>query len=124
MFRTRYRQEIVAEFLPPSRPHKAQKLIILCDGMPSIPRKQPLSEFLARRAFGSFIPAIAEHGKAAGTFWRSRPMKTSSTSLTICQRKSKKLGSVGDSDCRRIKSSSSEEASGVRQQFSHPLTHE
>jgi esterase/lipase len=47
MFRTRFKKEIVAEFLPPLRAKKKQKLIILCDGMPSIPRKQPLAEFLA-----------------------------------------------------------------------------
>src|SRR6516165_4342518 len=47
MFRTRFMQQIVAEFLPPARPQRTQKLIILCDGMPSIPRKQPLMEFLA-----------------------------------------------------------------------------
>jgi len=39
MFRTRFKDEIIAEFLPPSRSAKKQKLIILCDGMPSIPRK-------------------------------------------------------------------------------------
>ena len=51
MFRTRFKKEIVAEFLPPTRPRKNQKLIILCDGMPSIPRKQALSDFFAGKGF-------------------------------------------------------------------------
>src|SRR5579859_301715 len=64
MFRTRFRQQIVAEVLPPARERKTQKVVILCDAMPSIRRKQPLSEFLAAKGFGSLIRAIAEHGKA------------------------------------------------------------
>jgi hypothetical protein len=47
MFRTRFKKEIVAEFLPPVRSGKKQKVIVLCDGMPSIPRKQVLVEFLS-----------------------------------------------------------------------------
>jgi hypothetical protein len=47
MFRTRFKKEIVAEFLPPAHPRKKQRIIILCDGMPSVPRKQPLMTFLA-----------------------------------------------------------------------------
>src|SRR5205814_7872713 len=56
MFRTRFKDEIVAEFLPSSRSAKKQKLIILCDGMPSIPRKQSLSEFLAAKGFWVVYP--------------------------------------------------------------------
>src|SRR5438552_17733165 len=39
MFRTRFKKEIVAEFLPPARAPKKQRVILLCDGMPSMPRK-------------------------------------------------------------------------------------
>jgi hypothetical protein len=56
MFRTRFRQQIVAEFLPPSQERKAQKVVVLCDGMPSIPRYQPLSEFLAAKGFWVIYP--------------------------------------------------------------------
>jgi hypothetical protein len=48
MFRTRFQKEIVAEFLLPARSSKQQKPIILCDGLPSIPKKQPLAELLSR----------------------------------------------------------------------------
>jgi len=50
-FRTRFKKEIVAEFLPPARSRKKQKVIILCDGMPGIPRKQQLMEFLAAKGY-------------------------------------------------------------------------
>jgi hypothetical protein len=56
MFRTRFKQQIVAEFLPSLRPRKTQKVIVLCDGMPSIPRKQPLMEFRAGKGFWVVYP--------------------------------------------------------------------
>jgi len=56
MFRTRFKKDIVAEFLPPARLGKKQKLIVLCDGMPSIPRKQSLMEFLSGKGYWVFYP--------------------------------------------------------------------
>ena len=56
MFRTRFKGEIVAEFLPPSRASKLEKAIILCDGMPSVPRKQPLVEYLSGKGYWVFYP--------------------------------------------------------------------
>jgi len=56
MFRTRFKKELVAEFLPPARPRKKQRVILLCDGMPSVPRKQPLARFLAQKGFWVFYP--------------------------------------------------------------------
>jgi pimeloyl-ACP methyl ester carboxylesterase len=73
MFRTRFRQQIVAEFLPPSRPRKAQRLIILCDGMPSIPRKQPLSEFLAAKGFWVIYPRYRGAWESGGEFLEKSP---------------------------------------------------
>jgi pimeloyl-ACP methyl ester carboxylesterase len=73
MFRTRFKDEIVAEFLPPSRPRKIQKLIILCDGMPSIPRKQPLSEFLAARGYWVLYPRYRGAWESDGQFLEKSP---------------------------------------------------
>ena len=73
MFRTRFKHQIVAEFLPPSRPGKAQKLIILCDGMPSIPRKQPLSEFFAARGFWVIYPRYRGAWESDGHFMEKSP---------------------------------------------------
>jgi pimeloyl-ACP methyl ester carboxylesterase len=73
MFRTRFKNEIVAEFLPPSRPRKKQKLIILCDGMPSIPRKRPLSEFLAAKGFWVIYPRYRGAWESGGEFLAKSP---------------------------------------------------
>lgn len=73
MFRTRFRNQIVAEFLPPSQPRKIQKLIILCDGMPSIPRKQPLCEFLAAQGYWVIYPRYRGAWESGGQFLAKSP---------------------------------------------------
>jgi len=73
MFRTRFKNEIVAEFLPPLRAGKKQKLIILCDGMPSIPRKQSLSEFLSSKGFWVIYPRYRGAWESGGEFLRKSP---------------------------------------------------
>lgn len=73
MLRTRFKNELVAEFLPSSRPKKKQKLIILCDGMPSIPRKQPLSEFLAGKGFWVLYPRYRGAWESGGEFLAKSP---------------------------------------------------
>jgi pimeloyl-ACP methyl ester carboxylesterase len=73
MFRTRFKNEIVAEFLPPSRALKQQRLIILCDGMPSIPRKQPLAEFLSRNGFWVIYPRYRGAWESEGEFLAKSP---------------------------------------------------
>lgn len=73
MFRTRFKNEIVAEFLPPSRPRKKQRVIILCDGMPSIPRKQGLVEFLAGKGFWVVYPRYRGAWESDGEFLERSP---------------------------------------------------
>lgn len=73
MFRTRFRQQIVAEFLPPSRERKTQKVPILCDGVPSIPRKQSLSEFLAAKGFWVIYPRYRGAWESDGRFLEKSP---------------------------------------------------
>ena len=73
MFRTRFKKEIVAEFLPPSQKRKKQQVIILCDGMPSIPRKQPLSEFLSRKGYWVFYPRYRGAWESDGNFMERSP---------------------------------------------------
>ena len=78
MFRTRFKKEIVAEFLPPAQLGKKEKAIILCDGMPSIPRKQSLAEFLSKKATGFFTRAIAGPGKVMANSCGNHRTSTSS----------------------------------------------
>ncbi len=73
MFRTRFAREIVTEFLPPARPGKVQRVIVLCDGMPSMPRKQPLSEFLAGRGYWVFYPRYRGAWESGGEFLGRSP---------------------------------------------------
>ncbi len=73
MFRTRFQREIVTEFLPPVRAGKVPRVIILCDGMPSIPRKQPLAEFLAGKGYWVFYPRYRGAWESGGEFLKRSP---------------------------------------------------
>jgi pimeloyl-ACP methyl ester carboxylesterase len=73
MFRTRFKKEIVAEFLPPARQSKKSKVIILCDGMPSVPTKQSLAGFLARRGYWVFYPRYRGAWESGGRFLEKSP---------------------------------------------------
>jgi dipeptidyl aminopeptidase/acylaminoacyl peptidase len=73
MFRTRFAKEIVAEFLPPARKTKTQRVIILCDGMPSVPRKQPLCTWLAGKGFWVFYPRYRGAWESKGEFLARSP---------------------------------------------------
>ena len=88
MFRTRFKRDILTEFLPPltadnqiaggaspakkQRTAKKERVILLCDGMPSIPRKQPLAEFLAKKGYWVFYPRYRGAWRAAASSWRGR----------------------------------------------------
>ncbi|HWY56922.1 MAG TPA: alpha/beta fold hydrolase [Terriglobales bacterium] len=73
MFRTRFKKETVAEFLPPARSGKLEKVIILCDGMPSIPRKQPLVEYLSGQGYWVFYPRWRGAWESGGQFLERSP---------------------------------------------------
>src|SRR5258705_1922339 len=73
MFRARFKKEIVCEFLPPPRSGKKQKIIVLCDGMPSIPRKQGLAEFLAAKGYWVFYPRYREAWESDGELLNTSP---------------------------------------------------
>ncbi|HST12927.1 MAG TPA: alpha/beta fold hydrolase [Terriglobales bacterium] len=73
MFRTRFKKEIVCEFLPPARAGKKQKVILLCDGMPSIPRKQGLASFLAAKGYWVFYPRYRGAWESDGEFLKKSP---------------------------------------------------
>jgi len=75
MFRTRFKNEIVAEFLPPIRSRKKQRVILLCDGMPSVPRKQPLAQFLAQKGYWVFYPRWRGAWESDGQFLEQAPQQ-------------------------------------------------
>ena len=73
MYRTRFAREIVCEFLAPSRKVTRQRVIVLCDGMPSIPRKQGLAEFLAGKGYWVFYPRYRGAWESGGEFLERSP---------------------------------------------------
>ncbi len=73
MFRTRFKRDIVTEFLPPVRTGKQQRVIVLCDGMPSIPRKQGLAEFLSGKGYWVFYPRYRGAWESGGQFLARSP---------------------------------------------------
>jgi pimeloyl-ACP methyl ester carboxylesterase len=73
MLRTRFARDIVTEFLPPARAGKKTRVIILCDGMPSIPRKQSLAEFLAAKGYWVFYPRYRGAWESGGEFLARSP---------------------------------------------------
>jgi pimeloyl-ACP methyl ester carboxylesterase len=73
MLRARFNREILAEFLPPARTGKEQRVIVLCDGMPSIPRKQSLAGFLAAKGYWVFYPRYRGAWESDGQFLATSP---------------------------------------------------
>lgn len=73
IFRARFKKDIVAEFLPPARRRKREQVIVLCDGMPSIPRKQSLMEFLSGKGFWVFYPRYRGAWESEGQFLQRSP---------------------------------------------------
>src|SRR5437870_12635961 len=124
MFRTRFKKEIVAEFLPPAHPARTKSSSFCAMACLRFLVSNRWRDFSLARAFGLFIHGIAEHGRAAGSFWRNRHVETCSTSATSCRLKLRKLHSVVASGWHRIKSLSLAEASAVRRQSCYRLIHE
>jgi len=73
MLRTRFARDIVTEFLPPARRRKKERAIVLCDGMPSIPRKQSLAEFLSAKGYWVFYPRYRGAWESGGEFLERSP---------------------------------------------------
>jgi len=71
--RTRFAKEIVAEFLPPARAVKKQRVVIILDGMPSIPTKSSLVEFFSRKGFWAIYPRYRGAWESDGVFLRKSP---------------------------------------------------
>ncbi len=73
MFRTRFKKQIVTEFVPPARAGRKERVILLCDGMPSIPRKQPLADFLSGKGYWVFYPRYRGAWESGGEFLARSP---------------------------------------------------
>jgi esterase/lipase len=72
ILRTRFKKEIVAEFLSPAR--KSRKVMILCSGMPSYPgNRQDMIRFLADEGYWVIVPRYRGSWESAGRFLAKSP---------------------------------------------------
>lgn len=69
--RTRFKKEIVAEFLPPRK--KSNKIIIFCSGMPSVPAKADLMDFFSQKGYWVFYPRYRGTWESWGKFLKISP---------------------------------------------------
>ena len=69
--RTKFKKEIAAEFLPPSRP--SNKVIILATGMPGYPAKKDMIEFLSKKGYWVFVPRYRGSWESGGVFLKKSP---------------------------------------------------
>ena len=69
-YRTRFKKEIVAEFLPPARYDlkKKQKVVILCDGAPGVPKNRSLVQFFAKKGYWAIYPRYRGTWESDGKF--------------------------------------------------------
>lgn len=71
IFRTRIKNEIVSEFLPPVKP--SRRVIILCEGMPSYPYKKDLMIAMAQKGYWVFLPRYRGTWESGGSFLKKSP---------------------------------------------------
>lgn len=73
ILRTRFKKEIVAEFLPPIKP--SNKVIILLAGVPSIPEKEEVIRFLSKAGYWVFFPRYRGSWESDGKFLDKSPTR-------------------------------------------------
>jgi dipeptidyl aminopeptidase/acylaminoacyl peptidase len=71
--RTKFKNEILAEFLPPARQTKTQKVIIICFGAPSLPDPQERIEFFSKKGFWTFAIRYRGSWESSGKFLAKSP---------------------------------------------------
>lgn len=67
-FRTRFKKEIVAEFLPPARKAKTQRVVIIASGAPSTPHKKEILELLSQKGFWAIFFRYRGSWESSGKF--------------------------------------------------------
>ena len=72
--RTRFKKEIVTEFIKPKN-SRSRKVLILCQGMPSVPKKNSVMEFFAEKGYWVFFPHYRGTWESDGQFLQKSPHK-------------------------------------------------
>lgn len=76
ILRTRFKKDIVAEFIQPTRHEsKKSKVIIFCPGLPSVPSRRPWMEFFSRKGYWVFMPRYRGTWESGGSFLKFSPAK-------------------------------------------------
>ncbi|MFA6340751.1 MAG: prolyl oligopeptidase family serine peptidase [Candidatus Paceibacterota bacterium] len=71
IFRTRFKKDIVCEFLPPNK--DTGKVVIFCGGLPSFPSKPEVLKFFAQKGFWVFSPRYRGTWESDGSFLKKSP---------------------------------------------------
>ncbi len=71
--RTRFAKDIVAEVMAPARKGGRTRVVILCDGAPSVPASGPLLGFFAKKGFWAIAFRYRGSWESDGTFLRHSP---------------------------------------------------
>jgi pimeloyl-ACP methyl ester carboxylesterase len=69
--RTRFKKEIVAEFLPPKA--RSNKVIVLCGGLPGYPSAKQLAGFLSKKGYWVFVPRYRGSWESGGRLLAKSP---------------------------------------------------
>lgn len=74
-FRTRFAPDIIAEFLPPKRLARSgpSRVMIVLDGLPTVPSKRLLIEYFAAKNFWVFHPRYRGTWESGGSFLEYSP---------------------------------------------------
>jgi dipeptidyl aminopeptidase/acylaminoacyl peptidase len=73
--RTRFKNDILCEFLAPTRKLKHDKVIILCPGMPGNPSKKEVLKFWAKKGYWVFLLRYRGSWESGGEFLKISPHK-------------------------------------------------
>ena len=70
--RTRFAKQIVTEFIPPKN-KRSKKVLIICHGLPSIPKKNKVLEFMSAQGYWVFFPRYRGTWESDGQFLKKSP---------------------------------------------------
>lgn len=73
ILRTRFKKDIVCEFLAPARP--SNRVIVLAYGMPGVPKDKATMTFWAHKGFWVFFPRYRGTWESGGEFLKQSPEK-------------------------------------------------
>ena len=73
LYRTKFKKEILTEFLPPSRPVKQNKVLIICTGAPGLPDNQERVEFFSKKGYWTFSFRYRGSWESSGKFLAVSP---------------------------------------------------